>query len=828
MDLDPETQACTTIGAKEGFSHLMWVLLGPGDAALVPSPSYPIHIWGPILAGAEVRHVRLGPEQDFFANLLEAWEDSWPRPRVIVLSFPHNPTTACVDLEFMTRVVAFAREHDVLLVHDFAYADLGFDGYAPPSILQVPGATDVAVELYTLTKSFSMAGWRVGFLLGNAEVVGALAKLKSYLDYGTFQPIQIAATVAMNEVPDHPAEVNAVYRRRRDALVDGLARVGWAIERPRGTMFVWAPIPTPVRGPRQPGIRQAARAGGEGRGVAGRRVRSRRRGVRALRAGRERAPHRPGRTRRQAGPHQARLSAATGFPSRSLRLRPSRASAAADHPLARRTPRAQSARRAVRSTSGAGTKARSSRQAAAAAEESHTPSARPARSAAPSAVDSSTAVRRTAIPSTSAWNWHSTSIVLAPPSTRSSATGVAADAEMASTTSAVCHAIASTAARTMSARVVPRVIPKIAPRTYGSHHGDPSPVRAGTNTTPPVSGTPAREWACLRRGLEEPQPVTQPLDRRTRHEDRALERVRHLGVAARPGDRGHEPVHGRRPVGPDVDQHEGAGAVRVLRHARLEARLPEQGGLLVARDAAHRDPEPGGAFRVGGAEAPGAREHGRQARTRDAEQRGQLVRPLERVDVEHHGAARVRRLGRVHPAVGAPGEVPEDPRVDRADGERAGRRHPALAEQPLELGGGEVRVEHEAGPGPDQRFVALLAQLVASRRGATVLPHERTVHGPAGGAVPGDHRLPLVGDPDRDDVGRVDAGDDVDERGLRRGPDLVRVVFDPCRTWEVLGELAVGEGAGATTLVERHGAHPGGSGIDREHGHHGEREITDG
>ena len=163
---------CTTIGAKEGFSHLMWVLLGPGDAALVPSPSYPIHIWGPILAGAEVRHVRLGPEQDFFANLLEAWEDSWPRPRVIVLSFPHNPTTACVDLEFMTRMVDFAREHDVLLVHDFAYADLGFDGYDPPSILQVPGATDVAVELYTLTKSFSMAGWRVGFLLGNAEVVG--------------------------------------------------------------------------------------------------------------------------------------------------------------------------------------------------------------------------------------------------------------------------------------------------------------------------------------------------------------------------------------------------------------------------------------------------------------------------------------------------------------------------------------------------------------------------------------------------------------------------------------------------------------------------------
>jgi alanine-synthesizing transaminase len=245
VELDPETEACTSIGAKEGFSHLMWVLLGPGDAALVPSPSYPIHIWGPILAGADVRHVRLGPDQDFFTNLLEGWEDSWPRPKVIVLSFPHNPTTACVDLDFMTRMVEFARARDVLLVHDFAYADLGFDGFDPPSILQVPGAKEVAVELYTLTKSFSMAGWRVGFLLGNADVVGALAKLKSYLDYGTFQPIQIAATVVMNERPDYPKEANEIYRSRRDTLVDGLARVGWEIEKPKGTMFVWAPIPEP-------------------------------------------------------------------------------------------------------------------------------------------------------------------------------------------------------------------------------------------------------------------------------------------------------------------------------------------------------------------------------------------------------------------------------------------------------------------------------------------------------------------------------------------------------------------------------------------------------
>jgi alanine-synthesizing transaminase len=243
VQLDPETEACVTIGAKEGFSHLMWVLLGPGDTALVPSPSYPIHIWGPILAGAGVHYVRLGPDQDFFANLHDAWEQAWPRPRVVVMSFPHNPTGECVDLEFMTRMVDFARDHEVLLVHDFAYAELGFDGYEPPSLLQVPGARDVAVEIYSLTKSFSMAGWRVGFLLGNPDVVAALARLKSYLDYGTFQPIQIASIVAMNEAPEYPREVNAVYTRRRDTLVDGLDRIGWHIEKPRGTMFVWARLP---------------------------------------------------------------------------------------------------------------------------------------------------------------------------------------------------------------------------------------------------------------------------------------------------------------------------------------------------------------------------------------------------------------------------------------------------------------------------------------------------------------------------------------------------------------------------------------------------------
>lgn len=245
VELDPKTEIINTIGAKEGFSHLMWTLLAPGDAVLVPSPSYPIHIYGPLFAGAEVRGVPLSTGTDFFENLVERFRFAWPRPRVIVLSFPHNPTTTCVDLEFMQRIVDFAREHEVMLVHDFAYADLGFDGYQPPSILQAEGAKDVAVEFYSLTKSFSMAGWRMAFCVGNPEVIAALAKLKSYLDYGSFQPIQIASIVAMNEAPDHPKEVAEIYQGRRDALVSGLGRIGWEIEPPRGTMFAWAKIPEP-------------------------------------------------------------------------------------------------------------------------------------------------------------------------------------------------------------------------------------------------------------------------------------------------------------------------------------------------------------------------------------------------------------------------------------------------------------------------------------------------------------------------------------------------------------------------------------------------------
>lgn len=245
--LDPDTEVITTIGAKEGLSHLLWALVQPGDVAIVPDPAYPIHIYAPVLAGAEVRRAPISSEEDYFEVLERMFDNSWPRPRVIIVSFPHNPTTTCVDLDFFERLVAFAHEHGVFLVNDFAYADVAFDGYVPPSMLQVPGAKEVGVELYTLTKGHSMAGWRVGFVVGNPEAVAALGKLKSYLDYGTFQPIQIASIIALNEEDDYVAEVNEIYRGRRDALLDGLARMGWKVEAPKGTMFVWAPIPEPYR-----------------------------------------------------------------------------------------------------------------------------------------------------------------------------------------------------------------------------------------------------------------------------------------------------------------------------------------------------------------------------------------------------------------------------------------------------------------------------------------------------------------------------------------------------------------------------------------------------
>jgi alanine-synthesizing transaminase len=238
VTLDPETQIASTIGAKEGLAHLMWVLVDREETVVVPTPAYPIHRVAPRLAGATVVTPRADGGIDAIAEAVRA-----SRPKVVIVSFPHNPTTAVATAEDMQRLVDLACEHEFLLVHDFAYADVGFDGHKPPSILAADGALDCAVELYSLTKSFSMAGWRVGFVLGRADVVGALAKLKSYLDYGTFQPIQIAATVTLREAPEYPAEVNEIYRSRRDALCGGLARAGWHVDPPRGTMFVWAPIP---------------------------------------------------------------------------------------------------------------------------------------------------------------------------------------------------------------------------------------------------------------------------------------------------------------------------------------------------------------------------------------------------------------------------------------------------------------------------------------------------------------------------------------------------------------------------------------------------------
>lgn len=248
VTLDPETQVITTIGAKEGLAHLIWVLVQPGDVALVPEPSYPIHIFAGSIAGAEINRIPVsGTADEFFDELSSTVDTTWPVPRVLIVSFPHNPTTTCVDLEFFERLVAYAKEKGIFVIHDFAYADIAFDGYTPPSILEVPGAEDTAVELYTMTKGHSMAGWRVGFVVGNAPAIAALGKLKSYLDYGTFQPIQIASIIALNECDDYIEEVRSTYEDRRNTLVSGLNNVGWEIVAPNGTMFVWAEIPEPFR-----------------------------------------------------------------------------------------------------------------------------------------------------------------------------------------------------------------------------------------------------------------------------------------------------------------------------------------------------------------------------------------------------------------------------------------------------------------------------------------------------------------------------------------------------------------------------------------------------
>jgi alanine-synthesizing transaminase len=247
VDLDPETQAIVTIGSKEGLAHLALACMGPGDSVLVPNPAYPIHPYGFIIAGADVRHVPMTPEHDFFEELQKAIEESWPRPKMLVVNFPGNPTAECVDLPFFERVIEIARANNIWVIHDLAYAQISFDGYKAPSILQVPGADDIAVEFYSMSKTYNMPGWRVGFMVGNKTLVAALAKIKSYLDYGTFTPIQVAAIAALEGPQDCVVEIREMYQRRRDVLCEGLNAMGWTVKKPKATMFVWAPIPQPYR-----------------------------------------------------------------------------------------------------------------------------------------------------------------------------------------------------------------------------------------------------------------------------------------------------------------------------------------------------------------------------------------------------------------------------------------------------------------------------------------------------------------------------------------------------------------------------------------------------
>lgn len=245
VDIDPDTEAIVTIGAKEGISHLVAVTIRPGDVVFSPDPTYPIHPFSAIIAGGDVRRIPLGPDRDFFEDLIAATKQTWPRPKILIICFPHNPTTEVVDLAFFEKVVDYAKEHDIMVIHDLAYADLVFDGYKAPSFLQVPGAKDVGVEFFSLSKSYNMPGWRVGFCVGNHEVVGALRRIKSYLDYGIFQPIQIASIIALNGPQDCVKKIVQTYKSRRDTLVNGLNRVGWTVKPPKGTMFVWAKIPEP-------------------------------------------------------------------------------------------------------------------------------------------------------------------------------------------------------------------------------------------------------------------------------------------------------------------------------------------------------------------------------------------------------------------------------------------------------------------------------------------------------------------------------------------------------------------------------------------------------
>ena len=247
VELDAETEVIATIGSKEGLAHLAFATLAPGDTVLVPNPAYPIHPYGVVLAGADVRHVRLTPEVDFFEELQKAIKETMPAPKMLILNFPANPTSQCVDLAFFEKVVAICREHHIWLVHDLAYADIVFDGYVAPSVLQVPGAKDIAVEFFTLSKSYNMPGWRVGFMCGNPTLVAALARIKSYLDYGMFTPIQVAAITALEGPQECVQEICEMYKKRRDVLVEGLIKAGWPVEKPKATMFVWARIPEAFR-----------------------------------------------------------------------------------------------------------------------------------------------------------------------------------------------------------------------------------------------------------------------------------------------------------------------------------------------------------------------------------------------------------------------------------------------------------------------------------------------------------------------------------------------------------------------------------------------------
>jgi alanine-synthesizing transaminase len=247
VELDPDSEAIVTIGSKEGIAHLALATLDTGDTVLVPNPSYPVHIYGPVISGADIRHVPMAPETDFFEAVERAFKDTYPKPKMMIVNFPSNPTTQCVDLPFFERLVGLAREHHVYVVHDLAYADIVFDGYQAPSILQVPGARDIAVEFFTMSKSYNMAGWRVGYMVGNRELVTTLARMKSYHDYGTFTPIQVASIIALEGPQDCVETVRRTYQGRRDVLCQSLKAIGWDVAVPRATLYVWAPIPERYR-----------------------------------------------------------------------------------------------------------------------------------------------------------------------------------------------------------------------------------------------------------------------------------------------------------------------------------------------------------------------------------------------------------------------------------------------------------------------------------------------------------------------------------------------------------------------------------------------------